>query len=198
MATTARNPLSMRPHSQHHAIALSPYQGTVAPRRASGSGKRARSPEPAKDEGTSQSTKRLKALAAPQPPAPIAREDPREEARREKERKRAEREEEFRIKYTRAFPNWTFHFDLDTMSPDVASLKDNLERRVRHMGAVSSPTSPISTAYECSLRCTCIEGRGFLLQRHHTSHHLRCRGLRERELHQTLHLCNSESSAQPH
>ena len=76
-------------------------------------------------------------MAAPQPPA-LTREDPREEARREKERKRAEREEEFRVKYTRAFPSWTFHFDLDAMSPDVATLKDNLERRVKHMGAVST------------------------------------------------------------
>jgi regulatory subunit for Cdc7p protein kinase len=33
---------------------------------------------------------------------------------REKERKRAEREaqkEEFRIKYTKAFPSWVFYFD---------------------------------------------------------------------------------------
>ena len=141
MATIARNPLSMRPHSQHHAVALSPYQGTTVPRRASGSGKRARSPDPTKDEGTSQGIKRLKAVAAPQPPA-LTSEDPREEARREKERKRAEREEEFRIKYSRAFPNWTFHFDLDTMSPEVATLKDNLERRVKHMGAVSTWLRP--------------------------------------------------------
>ncbi|KZT63759.1 hypothetical protein DAEQUDRAFT_679798 [Daedalea quercina L-15889] len=104
-------------------------------RKASGSSKRARSPEPSKDGDASQSMKRLKATVAPQPPAPTAREDLREEARREKERKRAEREDEFRIKYTRAFPNWTFHFDLDTMNPDVAALKDTLERRLRQMGA---------------------------------------------------------------
>ncbi|TFY64667.1 hypothetical protein EVJ58_g2471 [Rhodofomes roseus] len=124
----------MRPHSQHHSVALS-HQAVAMSRKASTSSKRARSPDPNKDDESSQSMKRLKAVAAPQPPAPPTREDPREEARKEKERKRIEREEEFRIKYTRAFPNWTFHFDLDTLSPDVAALKDNLERRLRHMGA---------------------------------------------------------------
>ncbi|EKM54344.1 uncharacterized protein PHACADRAFT_258137 [Phanerochaete carnosa HHB-10118-sp] len=61
--------------------------------------------------------------------------DARPDAKEEKDKIRAAREAEFRIKYTRAFPNWTFHFDLDAHQPELAALKNKLERRVVQLGA---------------------------------------------------------------
>ena len=55
----------------------------------------------------------------------------------DRERKRIEREEEFRVKYTRAFPNWIFYFDLDSLESDTALVRKELEKTVLHMGAVS-------------------------------------------------------------
>ncbi|OBZ68327.1 Hsk1-interacting molecule 1, partial [Grifola frondosa] len=101
-----------------------PHQTTL--RRTPGS-KRPHSPDPAVDERLPQSAKRLKSN-----PAPTMS---REELRKERGRKRAEREEEFRIKYSRAFPNWTFYFDMDTANPEVAALRTKLEKRVSQMGA---------------------------------------------------------------
>lgn len=127
MATLTRNPLSMRPHTQHQSVSIPPYQPAG---RKPAAVKRAHSPESGRDDGQVQSAKRLKPI--PDEPGPS---NAREEARREKERKRAEREEEFRIKYRRAFPNWVFYFDLDALGPDVATMRDTLERRVLYMGA---------------------------------------------------------------
>lgn len=53
----------------------------------------------------------------------------------DKEKRRAEREalkEEFRIKYTRAFPSWTFYFDI----PDAE--RDVLAPRILYLNGVSS------------------------------------------------------------
>lgn len=105
--------------------------------RKSSSAKRARSPDP----GESYIAKRSKALIDTSRSTISVREEVKrrelKEPREERERKRAEREEEFRIKYTRAFPNWVFYFDLDTDDVETAATRKELERMVSHMNAVS-------------------------------------------------------------
>jgi regulatory subunit for Cdc7p protein kinase len=140
MATLARNPLAtMKPLANHYSATVSPWRTAV--QKPSSSSKRAHSPEP--PEGLSLSAKR--ARAAPEP-ARATREDPRRkdakdtrgDSKEERDRRRAEREEEFRVKYTRAFPNWTFHFDLEAHQPELTAIKNKLERRVLQLGAVST------------------------------------------------------------
>ena len=62
-----------------------------------------------------------------------------DEERKDKEQKRQTREaakNEFRVKYTRAFPSWVFYFDLDQLDPDAAALRSLLASRVTQLGAV--------------------------------------------------------------
>ena len=135
MATLAasRNPLAtVKPLANHVSATISPWQ--TSSRRLSSASKRAHSPDPG-EEG-SQSAKRARAA---QESSRIVREDSRRRDAKEKEdrdRRRAEREDEFRIKYTRAFPNWTFHFYFDADTPELAALKHKLQRRVEQLGAV--------------------------------------------------------------
>ena len=104
MAAANRRPLASRALSLQIPNVISPLK-----RSLSGPFKRARSP----DTTVESASKRAKAI----PPSHTARDD----ERKEKERKRTEREaqkEEFRIKYTRAFPSWVFYFDLDLLDPE--------------------------------------------------------------------------------
>ena len=48
---------------------------------------------------------------------------------------REQKEEEFRRKYSRSFPLWTFYLDLDNIDP---SLVQSFKSRLRHLGAVCS------------------------------------------------------------
>ncbi|KZT11084.1 uncharacterized protein LAESUDRAFT_741371 [Laetiporus sulphureus 93-53] len=128
MATIARTPLATRPYPQHQSVLLSPYQ-TVARKHITV--KRPRSPEPTKDESAAHGVKRFKPVAA----EPVMPTLTCEEARRQKERRRAEREQEFRVKYRRAFPRFVFYFDLDGADPEVAALMKDLEKKVVHLGA---------------------------------------------------------------
>lgn len=137
MATLARNPLAtVKPLANHFSATVSPLHMTN--RRPSPSTKRPHSPEPA--DSAAQGTKRVRAA---QDSARTPRDEPRRrdgrdtrpDAKEERDRIRAAREAEFRIKYTRAFPNWTFHFDLDAHQPELAALKNKLERRVAQLGA---------------------------------------------------------------
>ncbi|KAL4248458.1 DNA Replication Regulatory Kinase Subunit [Abortiporus biennis] len=108
----------------HHVMAqaiASPVSSMQSSARRQSSAKRARSPEPHADD--SQQAKR---------PKPV---DTREETRKEKERKRAEREREFRVKYTRAFPNWVFYFDFDDLNVDNIALRESLTDGVTSLGA---------------------------------------------------------------
>ena len=98
----------------------------------SSSVKRTRSPEP----GDTHSAKRTRPLVDGARAA-VRDEVRRKEPKEERDRKRAERDEEFRIKYTRAFPNWVFHFEFDMLEPETATLRKELEKMVVHMGAVS-------------------------------------------------------------
>ncbi|KII92343.1 hypothetical protein PLICRDRAFT_88953 [Plicaturopsis crispa FD-325 SS-3] len=135
MTSTSRRPLASRPLPIQLPAMLSPLK-TMTARTVSA--KRARSPEPAGDASTKRARSMTAAgsttvlLASPNNTAT------RDEDRREKERRRAEREmqkEEFRVKYTKAFPSWTFYFDLDIVDPESAALRENLEAKVSHLGA---------------------------------------------------------------
>ncbi|EGO25725.1 hypothetical protein SERLADRAFT_415182 [Serpula lacrymans var. lacrymans S7.9] len=138
MAAVTRRPLTSRPIPPQVPAVFSPSK---APSRSTSlSAKRARSPEPAGDVSAPYaSVKRPRAVPPSPSPAPLfsASAATREDERRERERKRAEREaikEEFRIKYTRAFPSWVFYFDLDLLDPESAALRDALASRVSHLG----------------------------------------------------------------
>ena len=58
---------------------------------------------------------------------------------------REAQKEEFRIKYTRAFPSWVFYFDLDLLDPDSGSVREYLEAKVCQLGGVRFITSLIGT-----------------------------------------------------
>lgn len=63
----------------------------------------------------------------------------REEDAKRREQKRAERDaqkEEFRVKYSRAFPGWTFHIDDDVFGPEESLAKKRIEDRLTKLGAV--------------------------------------------------------------
>jgi regulatory subunit for Cdc7p protein kinase len=84
--------------------------------------KRPRSPD--LERSTAKRTK-----AAPQTPVKD-RED-------ERERRKAEREaqkEEFRVKYTRHFPSWTFHFDIDHCGKE--GVINDLKGKITQLGGV--------------------------------------------------------------
>ena len=133
MATLIRNPLSTRPLTNQIST---PASSLHLMARKSSSTKRARSPE----AGDSNSAKRSRAAGDTLRPTTSVRDEVKrrdgKEPREERERRRAEREEEFRIKYTRAFPNWVFYFDLDIGDTETATTRKELERMVSHMNAV--------------------------------------------------------------
>ena len=133
MATVHRNPLTTRPLANQVSSSLSPSQLML---RKFSSAKRARSPEPS----DSQSTKRSKALSDVR--ASLASRDDSRKAsklpKEDRERRRIEREEEFRVKYSRAFPTFAFYFDLDSLKPETATLKKELERLVHGLHGVSN------------------------------------------------------------
>ena len=139
MATlvTSRNPLAtMKPLVNHVSATIAPWQ--TSSRKPSSTSKRAHSPEPG--DSQSQSAKRPRAVSEH---ARTTRDDVRKkeaketrEPKEDKDRRRAEREEEFRYKYTRAFPSWTFCFHFDADTPELAAVKHKLQRRVEQMGAV--------------------------------------------------------------
>lgn len=126
MATINRRPpLAPRALSLQIPPAISPLKRSVA-----GPSKRARSPDLA-GEATWKRAKN-----GPPSPGILAT---REDERKERERRKTEREaqkEEFRIKYTRAFPLWVFYFDLDAHDPDSPSAREYLEAKVLQLGGV--------------------------------------------------------------
>ncbi|KAJ3556174.1 hypothetical protein NM688_g2173 [Phlebia brevispora] len=119
MATTAivRNPLATKSHTQHVPTPGPSWQST----RKIPSAKRAHSPEPQAD---AQGNISKRAKAAPEAATTTTVLD--------RKARRVEKEQEFRDKYSRAFPNWVFYFDLDTVPSTV---KDTLGKRVAQMGA---------------------------------------------------------------
>jgi regulatory subunit for Cdc7p protein kinase len=129
MATVMRRqPLTSRTLSLTTPAIVSPLKTFV--RTVSGSTKRPRSPEP--DINASTNTVKRAKAAAPRSPA-IGGDE-----RKAKEQKRAERElqrAEFKAKYTKAFPSWSFYFDLDHLDGDD-SARELLESKISHLGGV--------------------------------------------------------------
>jgi hypothetical protein len=127
-----RRVLAPRPLRNPFHADNSPLKAT---RVVSTSTKRPRSPElPGELHVNQTSPKRAK--AAQPSPSRITR---REEDRKNREQRKTEREAqkaEFRVKYTRAFPSFVFHFDLDTLDPESAATRRNLEAKVISLGAV--------------------------------------------------------------
>ncbi|KAG6332701.1 hypothetical protein ID866_6392 [Astraeus odoratus] len=129
MATSTRRPLSTRQRD----ILCGPSPQKVASRTQS-STKRPRSPESAGDGFTLTQWKRVKAV----PPGSTISTIINDEERMEKEQKRLAREmakNEFRFKYTRAFPTFVFYFDLDQLDLQSATLRNSLVARVTQLGA---------------------------------------------------------------
>ena len=130
MATLGRRPLA--PRSLH----VYPPTTLKATRTASGSAKRARSPDLVGDNIAIQATPPKRCKATQPSPSQVLN-APREP--KEREARKAEREAqkaEFREKYTRAFPGWVFHFDLDVLDPESAVTRRTLENQVSLLGAV--------------------------------------------------------------
>ncbi|TFK54367.1 hypothetical protein OE88DRAFT_1655013 [Heliocybe sulcata] len=124
---TARRPLNSRTLPGQHLAG----DDTVRPVGKNGLplGKRPRSPERAEAfSRLNDSVKRARAL----PPPGV-----NDNERKEKEQRRMEREKqkrEFQVKYTKAFPSWTFYFDIDTLDPERAAMQERLTARIQHLG----------------------------------------------------------------
>ncbi|KAI0633400.1 Dfp1/Him1, central region-domain-containing protein [Trametes polyzona] len=137
MATALiRNPLATRPQPHNTDMSISPCRSTL---RKGSALKRPLSPEPA-PELADHISKRAKlapqaAVVQDSPTPAVSRAEAKKEKERKREKERQAREEEFRVKYTRAFPNWVFYFDLDTGNPEIATTRSHLEKRVAYMGA---------------------------------------------------------------
>lgn len=129
MATLTRRPLEGNRRSLPQLMSPLPRLPT---RSFSSTAKRPRSPDPL-DSQPSLSAKRPK----PVPPSPSLTPALQEDDSKQKERKRAEREaqkEEFRVKYTRAFPKFSFylHWDISEGDPDA---RERLQTRIHHLDA---------------------------------------------------------------
>jgi regulatory subunit for Cdc7p protein kinase len=116
MATAFRRPLAHRPPQ----LLQSPAS------------KRSRSPEP--EDGVAAGSKRVRTTSAfddvPDKDK-VTRQAARERRMAEKEQQKAE----FRDKYRRAFPSWTFHLDMDHIEPDRSAV-GSLEARIQELGGV--------------------------------------------------------------
>jgi regulatory subunit for Cdc7p protein kinase len=133
MATLTRRPLEGK-RSLPQVISTGSPLVRLSMRSLSSTAKRPRSPD-ALDSQQSLNSKRPK----PVPPSPSVTPALQEEESKLKDRKRAEREaqkEEFRVKYTRAFPKFSFylHWDVSEGGPDA---RERLQARINHLDAVS-------------------------------------------------------------
>ncbi|KAG6878527.1 hypothetical protein C0993_004425 [Termitomyces sp. T159_Od127] len=118
MATLNRRPLTSR-----HAHQIPTIVSSTKPQRTVSGNKRARSPEPLADSSVLlQSSKRVKAV---DPTPSLARDKARERKHIEREQQKAE----FKEKYTRAFPSFTFYFDeLNITSEEQDFLEESIEK----------------------------------------------------------------------
>ncbi|KAH9040041.1 Dfp1/Him1, central region-domain-containing protein [Lactarius pseudohatsudake] len=135
MATLTRRPLEGNRRSLPQLMSAGSPLTRLPTRSFSSTVKRPRSPDPL-DSQPSLSAKRPKPVT-PSPSLTVLTPAPQEEDSKLKERKRAEREsqkEEFRIKYTRAFPKFSFYLHLDVSEGDLDA-KERLQARVHHMDA---------------------------------------------------------------
>ena len=141
MATLTRRPLEGKRSLPQLMSAGSPLS-RLSTRSLSSTAKRPRSPDPFLDSQRSLSAKRPKPVSPPPSIIPALQ----EEESKLKERKRADREaqkEEFRAKYTRAFPKFSFylHWDVSEGDPDA---RERMQARINYMDAVR---------FNCSFSC---------------------------------------------
>ncbi|KAI9509184.1 Dfp1/Him1, central region-domain-containing protein [Russula earlei] len=132
MATLTRRPLEGK-RSLPQLMSLGSPATRLPVRSLSSATKRPRSPDALLDSQQSLNAKRPR----PVPPSPSVLPAPQEEDPKPKEKKRAEREaqkEEFRVKYTRAFPKFSFylHWDVSEGDPDA---RERLQARINYMDA---------------------------------------------------------------
>lgn len=162
-AVVARRPLAPRAQQGQIPTIISPA-ATKAHTTVLSASKRARSPDvrhthtPA---GESQVLKKARCVAAG------ATTMMREQDARDKERRRAEREaqkEEFRIKYTKAFPSWVFYFDT------AESEGQELSSKVIQLNAVCFCCGRCNVAGSLTLRF-CLASGEVLLQRGHACYY---------------------------
>lgn len=99
-------------------------------------------------------------------PAALPPKKPRRDRDPARDHHRLEREQqrlEFREKYCRAFPAWTFYLDGDTI--DSPQQLDSFRSRIQQLGAVSPQSSSPSPSLIHPL-----ENRSLLLARYHPPH----------------------------
>ena len=118
------------PPLQRRPLASRSLQGYSNPSpakqlRISSTSKRPRSP----DHPELQTTHKRVRTATVKSTVPTTRDLTKEQRIAEREQK----EEEFRRKYSRSFPLWTFYLDIDNIDP---SLVQSFKSRLRHLGAV--------------------------------------------------------------
>jgi hypothetical protein len=125
MATLNRRPLANRPLAHN----VSPSRSKLS--CIFSGAKRPRSPERAENIASHPSAKRVKASNSAAGHLHASNTSvPRDVT---KERNRLEREAEFREKYTRAFPGWTFYFEEGRMA---SQLQERLEDAIEQLGGV--------------------------------------------------------------
>jgi regulatory subunit for Cdc7p protein kinase len=135
MATLTRRPLEGNRRSLPQLMSAGSPLTRLPTRSFSSTAKRPRSPDPLESQPP-LSAKRPK----PVPPSPSFTLAPQEDDPKLKDRKRAEREaqkEEFRVKYTRAFPKFSFYLHWDISEGD-SDARERLQTRIHHMDAVSA------------------------------------------------------------
>jgi len=166
MATLTRRPLEGK-RSLPQLMSTGSPLARLSTRSLSSAAKRPRSPDALLDTQQFLNAKRPKPVA-PSPSVILA---PQEDESKLKERKRVEREaqkEEFRIKYTRAFPKFSFylHWDVFDGDPDA---RERLQARINYMDAVCLDFhfSYIDTDTESSVTA----GRRLLFQGQHNPFH---------------------------
>ena len=152
MATLTRRPLEGNRRSLPLLMSAGSPLTRLPTRSFSSTTKRPRSPDPL-DSQPSLGAKRPK----PVPPSPSYTTATQEDDPKLKERKRAEREaqkEEFRVKYTRAFPKFSFylHWDVSEGDPDA---RERLQARIHHMDSVGT----VLTALGLMLTSWCLYQR---------------------------------------
>ena len=133
MATLTRRPLEGKRSLPQLMSTGSPI-AHLSTRSFSSTTKRPRSPDGFLDSQQSLNAKRPKPVPPPTTVIPV----PQEDESKLKERKRAEREsqkEEFRIKYTRAFPKFSFYLHWDVSEGDLDA-RERLHARLNYMNAV--------------------------------------------------------------
>lgn len=133
MTSVSRRPLAARPPQS-----LAPAPSPARHLKSAQLPKRPRSPDSAAHNLGSLIKRHKPTLTSTSTQANPIKKERKPEHAKLKEQQRAEREQqrlEFKEKYCRAFPNWTFH--LDTESMESEHQLESFQSRIQQLGAVS-------------------------------------------------------------